>query len=227
MDLRRLTLFLAVADTAGFSWAADALGMSQPAVSQGVRELEAELGTELFHRLGRSARLTAAGEAPASRGHGPGGRASGDLHPPPARRSVLRRRRRALRCGRHRPARGVAAAGTGRSGSHAPAAAPGGRRPPPGLYRCDTHAVVKRMVVLTHRDSPLTPSAQRFVDLARAPMSAATKPGFGKRRDRSPASRRHSSGRRSASAHKASSKSDRRPPCTAAYSYFPRSTPSC
>ena len=63
MDLRRLTLFLAVADNGGFSRAADALGISQPAVSQAVRELEGELGTALFHRLGRSVRLTAAGEA--------------------------------------------------------------------------------------------------------------------------------------------------------------------
>jgi DNA-binding transcriptional LysR family regulator len=63
MDLRRLTLFLAVADNAGFSRAADALHMSQPAVSQGIRELESQLGTQLFHRLGRSVRLTAAGQA--------------------------------------------------------------------------------------------------------------------------------------------------------------------
>ena len=63
MDLRRLTLFLAVADNTGFSRAADALGMSQPAVSQAIKELETDLGTELFHRLGRSVQLTAAGEA--------------------------------------------------------------------------------------------------------------------------------------------------------------------
>jgi DNA-binding transcriptional LysR family regulator len=63
MDLRRLTLFLAVADNGGFSRAADAVAMSQPAVSQAVRELEGELGTALFHRLGRSVQLTAAGEA--------------------------------------------------------------------------------------------------------------------------------------------------------------------
>jgi LysR family transcriptional regulator, carnitine catabolism transcriptional activator len=63
MDSRRLGIFLAVVDTGGFSTAADALDVSQPAVSQAVRELEDDLGTLLFHRLGRRVRLTPAGEA--------------------------------------------------------------------------------------------------------------------------------------------------------------------
>lgn len=63
MDLRRLGIFLAVVDEGGFTRAADALELSQPAVSQAVRELEAALGTALFHRLGRAVRLTPAGEA--------------------------------------------------------------------------------------------------------------------------------------------------------------------
>ncbi len=63
MDFRRLEIFLAVVEERGFTAAADRLGISQPAVSQAVRELEAELGTDLFHRLGRSVRLTPAGEA--------------------------------------------------------------------------------------------------------------------------------------------------------------------
>ncbi|MDA8360294.1 MAG: LysR family transcriptional regulator [Actinomycetota bacterium] len=63
MDLRRLTIFLAVVEQGGFTRAADVLGISQPAVSQAIRELEAELGTALFHRLGRAIRLTPAGEA--------------------------------------------------------------------------------------------------------------------------------------------------------------------
>lgn len=50
-------------DEGGFTAAADALGMSQPAVSQAVRELEEELGTPLVHRLGRPVSLTPAGEA--------------------------------------------------------------------------------------------------------------------------------------------------------------------
>jgi len=63
MDSRRLAIFLSVVDEGGFTAAGDALAMSQPAVSQAVRELEADLGTLLFHRLGRAVKLTAAGEA--------------------------------------------------------------------------------------------------------------------------------------------------------------------
>jgi DNA-binding transcriptional LysR family regulator len=63
MDLRRLRLFLAVVDEGGFTRAAHTEFVSQPSVSQAIRELEAELGTPLFHRVGRGAVLTAAGEA--------------------------------------------------------------------------------------------------------------------------------------------------------------------
>jgi len=63
MDLRRLRLFLAVVDEGGMTRAAEAAHVSQPSVSQAVRELEAELGTPLFHRVGRRVVLTAAGEA--------------------------------------------------------------------------------------------------------------------------------------------------------------------
>ena len=63
MDIRRLSIFLSVVDEGGFTNAADTLAMSQPAVSQAVRELEDDLGTPLFHRLGRGVRLTPAGEA--------------------------------------------------------------------------------------------------------------------------------------------------------------------
>ncbi|MGH8996012.1 MAG: LysR family transcriptional regulator, partial [Acidimicrobiales bacterium] len=63
MDSRRLGIFLAVVEEHGFTAAADTLGMSQPAVSQAIRELESDLGTPLFHRLPREVRLTPAGEA--------------------------------------------------------------------------------------------------------------------------------------------------------------------
>src|SRR5436309_13999589 len=63
MDLRRLRLFLAAVDHGGFTRAAEAEYVSQPSVSQAIRELEGELGTPLFHRVGRGVVLTAAGEA--------------------------------------------------------------------------------------------------------------------------------------------------------------------
>ena len=63
MDLRRLTLFLAVAEHGNFTRAAEATYMSQPAVSLAVKELEREVGAELFYRLGRQVTLTSAGQA--------------------------------------------------------------------------------------------------------------------------------------------------------------------
>jgi len=63
MELRRLAVFLAIVDEGSFSGAADGLGVSQPAVSQAIRVLEAELGAPLFHRVARGVRLTDAGEA--------------------------------------------------------------------------------------------------------------------------------------------------------------------
>jgi DNA-binding transcriptional LysR family regulator len=63
MDIRRLSIFLAVVDEGGFTRAADVLGVSQPAVSQAIRELESAIGAALFHRLGRAVQLTPAGEA--------------------------------------------------------------------------------------------------------------------------------------------------------------------
>src|SRR2546430_16047504 len=63
MDLRRLRLFLAVVDHGGMTRAAEVEHVAQPSVSQAIRELETELGTPLFHRIGRRLVLTAAGEA--------------------------------------------------------------------------------------------------------------------------------------------------------------------
>ncbi|MBJ7472188.1 MAG: LysR family transcriptional regulator [Solirubrobacteraceae bacterium] len=63
MNLRHLETFVAVADTASFSRAADRLHVVQSAVSAGIRTLEQDLGTELFRRTARGAVLTDAGTA--------------------------------------------------------------------------------------------------------------------------------------------------------------------
>lgn len=62
MLLRHLNYFLAVAQYQSFTRAAHALHVSQPALSQQVRQLEDQLGAQLFDRNGRTVRLTDAGE---------------------------------------------------------------------------------------------------------------------------------------------------------------------
>ena len=61
-DLNLLRMFLAVAETASFRAAADTLGVTRSAVSQGIRRLEDTLGVALVRRSTRSVRLTDAGE---------------------------------------------------------------------------------------------------------------------------------------------------------------------
>ncbi|HVU76623.1 MAG TPA: LysR family transcriptional regulator [Gaiellaceae bacterium] len=63
MDERRLKVFLAVVEEGSVTRAARKLRLAQPSVSQTLRAIELECGVELFHRLGRGLRITAAGEA--------------------------------------------------------------------------------------------------------------------------------------------------------------------
>ncbi|WP_067915285.1 LysR family transcriptional regulator [Actinomadura rubrobrunea] len=62
MNLRQLRYVVATADHGTMTSAAQALYVAQPALSRAVRELERELGVELFARSGRGVVLTPVGE---------------------------------------------------------------------------------------------------------------------------------------------------------------------
>lgn len=63
MDLRQLEYFVAVAEERNFTRAAERVHISQSGVSAQIRQLERELGAELFDRSARTATLTVAGKA--------------------------------------------------------------------------------------------------------------------------------------------------------------------
>ena len=62
LNFNHLRLFLAVAEYDGVTRAADAVFVSQPAVSKAVQELERQVGVPLLEHVGRRVALTEAGE---------------------------------------------------------------------------------------------------------------------------------------------------------------------
>ena len=70
MEFKHLRTFVEVARAGGFTPAAQTLHISQSAVSKQVAQLEHNLGTPLFDRLGSHVRLTAAGTVVLQRAEG-------------------------------------------------------------------------------------------------------------------------------------------------------------
>ncbi|QNP49834.1 LysR family transcriptional regulator [Diaphorobacter aerolatus] len=67
VTLRQLQVFLSLAETRNFSRTGGLIGLTQPAVSRSITELEAQLGLQLVNRTTREVELTDAGRSLAAR----------------------------------------------------------------------------------------------------------------------------------------------------------------
>ena len=62
MNIKQLQYVLVLADKGSFVKASDALGISQPSLSQYIKKIEEQVGMQLFDRTGSDVRLTDAGK---------------------------------------------------------------------------------------------------------------------------------------------------------------------
>lgn len=62
MDFHQLKVFYSAVSTGSFTRASQTLNLSQSTISQHIKQLESELGCQLFRRVGRSVHLTEAGQ---------------------------------------------------------------------------------------------------------------------------------------------------------------------
>ena len=58
LEIRNIRTFLRVAELQSFTKAAEQMGYSQAAVTVQIKQLEEELGTQLFDRIGKHIKLT-------------------------------------------------------------------------------------------------------------------------------------------------------------------------
>lgn len=67
MEIYQFRQLIAIAEARSFRRAATRLGLTQPALSAGIRKLENELGVRLFDRASDGVKLTAYGKVVAAR----------------------------------------------------------------------------------------------------------------------------------------------------------------
>jgi LysR family carnitine catabolism transcriptional activator len=62
MDIRSLEYFVSAAESGSFTSAAEAMRVSQPSLSEGIRKLELQVDAPLFHRVGKGVVLSESGQ---------------------------------------------------------------------------------------------------------------------------------------------------------------------